>query len=366
MCPLFADSRSVRVMFHSLRVEKLANCCKCFRVGRLDSHFSAARQVGIRVADGAAFRSHGCSSRHVAHVYKRGSGEVASLERVLNELEMCSYLGDSKRVDGIPLELDAPAIRCHFEVMAGSVLIDAHGHLPPLLHRCKGSIGRIVPCRFRRRRAPREEQRREKDRDRSSWHLVPRFEVAFVLAHTNHTPHNQPPLLAMAQGGFVMILVAGATGNLGAEIVTRLRKMANKCVAWCASPLLQRKSRASRQSGAEAFTGNLRDMDSLEQACRGVSTVISTVSIVQTAQPGDSFEDTDAAGTISLIEAAKIGGSRPLHLHLVRCGAVSRHAAYRREAAVEKHLKKGGIDYTILQPPPFMESWLGPISSAIR
>lgn len=158
-----------------------------------------------------------------------------------------------------------------------------------------------------------------------------------------------------------MILVAGATGNLGSEIVTRLRKKGEAVRGLVRVTSAPEKVARLMQSGAEAFTGDLRDRDSLEQACRGVSTVISTVSIVQTAQPGDSFEDTDAAGTISLIEAAKSAGAD--HFIFISFDAALFPDTPLTDAKrlVEKHLKKGGIDYTILQPPPFMQSWLGPV-----
>jgi NADH dehydrogenase len=116
-----------------------------------------------------------------------------------------------------------------------------------------------------------------------------------------------------------------------------------------------------KELGATTITGNLRDTASLDMACEGVSTVISTVSMVGTAQPGDSFQDTDAAGTIALIEAAKAAGAQ--HFIFVSFDATRFPDTPLTDAkkTVEAHLREGGIDYTILQPPPFMESWLGPM-----
>lgn len=157
-----------------------------------------------------------------------------------------------------------------------------------------------------------------------------------------------------------MILVAGATGNLGAEIVRRLRQKGEAVRGLVRATSAPEKVAALQQSGAEAFTGNLRDRPSLDAACKGVTTVISTVSMIGTGQPGDSFQDTDSAGTIALIEAAKKAGAE--HFIFVSFDASRFPDTPLTDAkrAVERHLEGGGIDYTILRPTPFMEAWLGP------
>jgi NADH dehydrogenase len=158
-----------------------------------------------------------------------------------------------------------------------------------------------------------------------------------------------------------MILVAGATGRLGLEIVQRLRRRGEEVRGLVRATSAPEKIAAIKDSGAQVYTGNLRDRESLEAACEGVETVISTATVITTAQPGDSFQDTDAAGTIALIEAAKHAGVS--HFIFVSFDASRFPDTPLTDAkrAVERHLKEGGIDYTILQPPPFMEIWLGPM-----
>jgi uncharacterized protein YbjT (DUF2867 family) len=158
-----------------------------------------------------------------------------------------------------------------------------------------------------------------------------------------------------------MILVAGATGHLGSEIVRRLRDRGNEVRGLVRATSAPEKITALENAGAEVVTGNLRDKASLDAACKGVATVISTATIIVTAQPGDSFQDTDAAGTINLIEAAKRAGVG--HFIFVSFDASRFPDTPLTEAkrAVERHLQSAGIDYTILQPPPFMEIWLGPM-----
>ena len=58
--------------------------------------------------------------------------------------------------------------------------------------------------------------------------------------------------------------------------------------------------------GAETTVGNLRDRASLDEAVRGASTVISTVSVIRTAKEGDSFA---FAKNNALLTEAQIQGA---------------------------------------------------------
>jgi NADH dehydrogenase len=63
-----------------------------------------------------------------------------------------------------------------------------------------------------------------------------------------------------------------------------------------------------RELGVETVRGDVRDPDSLDTACRGVRTVVSTVTITRSRQPGDSIEATDEAGQIALVDASRKAG----------------------------------------------------------
>jgi NADH dehydrogenase len=159
----------------------------------------------------------------------------------------------------------------------------------------------------------------------------------------------------------MMSLVAGSTGNLGTEIVRLLRERGEEVRGLVRSTSAPEKIAHLKELGAETVTGDLKDRGSLDEACRGVTTVISTVTIITTAQPGDSFTDTDAAGTISLIDAAKQAGAE--HFIHISFNAERFPATPLTEAkqTAETHLRSGVIDYTILRPALFMEVWLGPM-----
>ena len=158
-----------------------------------------------------------------------------------------------------------------------------------------------------------------------------------------------------------MILVAGSTGGLGSEIVRQLRQRGEQVRGLVRSTSAPEKVERLRQLGAETVVGDLKHRASLDDACRGVKTVISTVSVIVTAQPGDSFQSTDAQGTKSLIDAAKAAGVEHFIFISFDFDQFPESPLTDAKKEVEAYLRSGVIDYTILQPPPFMDVWLGPM-----
>lgn len=159
----------------------------------------------------------------------------------------------------------------------------------------------------------------------------------------------------------MLVLVAGATGKLGGETVRRLRASGHDVRALARPTSPPDRVADLERSGATIARGDLKDPASLAAACKGVDAVISTVSIIATAREGDSFEATDGAGTVSLIDAAVAADVR--HFVFVSFDVDSMPdcplaAAKRR---VEQHLMLSGLTWTILRPTLFMELWLGPL-----
>jgi uncharacterized protein YbjT (DUF2867 family) len=158
-----------------------------------------------------------------------------------------------------------------------------------------------------------------------------------------------------------MILVAGSTGVLGFEICRRLRERDRVIRALVRSTSSPEKVDALKKLGADIATGDLKDRASLDAACKGVDTVISTVTAITTAKPGDSFEATDGAGTINLIDAAKRARVKQFVYVSFEADDMPDAPLVKAKRDAERHLRESGIDYTILQPSFFMESWLGPM-----
>jgi uncharacterized protein YbjT (DUF2867 family) len=158
-----------------------------------------------------------------------------------------------------------------------------------------------------------------------------------------------------------MVLVAGATGVLGSEIVRRLLAKGENVKAIVRSTSNPDAVAALKKAGAETVVADLKHPSSLDVACKGVEAVISGVTAVTTAKEGDSFAATDGRGNKNLIDAAVRAGAKKFVF--VSFDAKSLPAAPLSDAKVdaEQHLKESGIDYTILHPSYFCESWLGPM-----
>lgn len=157
-----------------------------------------------------------------------------------------------------------------------------------------------------------------------------------------------------------MILVAGATGLLGSEICRRLIAAGHAVrglIRRTANPAtLQRL----RSLGVQLAEGDLRDRASLDAACRGVRTVVTTATTTLSRQPGDSIEVTDRDGQLSLVDAAVAAGASQFVMISYSGQIPEADPLTRAKRAVERRVQASGMTYTILRPSIFMEVWLTP------
>ena len=157
-----------------------------------------------------------------------------------------------------------------------------------------------------------------------------------------------------------MILIAGATGALGSEIARRLRARGERVRGLARPTSSPEKVAGLEQQGVEIARGDLKNRASLDAACAGVDVVISTVSTIANPQAGDSFSATDSAGNIALIDAAKQAGARQFIFVSFDTSSIPDSPLVTAKNDVEAHLVASGLNYTILHPGFFMQSWLGP------
>jgi uncharacterized protein YbjT (DUF2867 family) len=158
-----------------------------------------------------------------------------------------------------------------------------------------------------------------------------------------------------------MILVVGATGLLGMEICRRLRHDGKSVRGLVRATSDGAKTAELVNTGVELVRGDLKDPPSLEAACAGIATVISTASSTLSRQEGDSIETVDRRGQVALIDAAR--SARVEHFIFVsfRDNPRIQFPLTAAKRAVERHLKDSGLAYTILQASYFMEVWLTPL-----
>ncbi|MBA3513746.1 MAG: SDR family oxidoreductase [Pyrinomonadaceae bacterium] len=156
-----------------------------------------------------------------------------------------------------------------------------------------------------------------------------------------------------------MILVVGGTGLLGGEICRLLSAKGKAIRALVRSTSDQSKVAQLESLNIEAALGDLKDRFSLEDACRGIDTLISTASATHARQDGDSIQTVDLEGQLNLIDAAKANRvGRFVLISFPETG--NEFALQTAKRRVEEQLKVSGLNYTILQPTFFMEVWLSP------
>jgi uncharacterized protein YbjT (DUF2867 family) len=156
-----------------------------------------------------------------------------------------------------------------------------------------------------------------------------------------------------------MNLVVGATGLLGGEICRLLAAQAKSVRAMVRPTSDAGKVAQLETLDAEIVQGDLKDRSSLDAACWGVGTIISTASSTLSRQAGDSIQTVDLEGQLNLIDAAKAADVD----HFVLISFPPTDVSFPLQTAkrtVEEHLKESGLTYTILQPTCFMEVWLAP------
>ncbi len=158
------------------------------------------------------------------------------------------------------------------------------------------------------------------------------------------------------------VLIAGATGLVGSDICRRLAGQGIPFRALVRASSDPSKVAALQALGAETVIGDVRDRASLDAACVGVESVISTLSAMPFAyEPGtNDIGPTDRDGTIALADAAKRAGARGF-VYMSFSGNIEGDFPLRNtKRVVEAHVRESGLDYTVLRPSYFMEVWLTP------
>jgi len=157
-----------------------------------------------------------------------------------------------------------------------------------------------------------------------------------------------------------MILVVGSTGSVGASVVRRLAADGKQVAALVRDPASE-KARALERQGAKLVEGDLKDVASLERALSGADTVICTASSTMSRQDGDSLETVDGKGVQTLIDVAERRGVRRFVYVSFSRNFPSDFPLGEYKRAAEKRLEASKLDYTILLPSAFPETWLSPV-----
>ena len=149
-----------------------------------------------------------------------------------------------------------------------------------------------------------------------------------------------------------MILVVGATGNLGRKVVRTLRASGEEVRAMTRAIS---KADELKSLGAQPVRGDLTDPESLDFALRGARAVVLAAHSIL-GRGAESSEAVDDEGHRALIDRAKGAGVEHI-IYTSVIGASRNHPVdfWRTKARVEEHLRESGVDYTIVRASAFME-----------
>ena len=149
-----------------------------------------------------------------------------------------------------------------------------------------------------------------------------------------------------------MILVVGATGDLGGRITNRLLSQ-GKHLRLLARPGPHHHGRLPRAT--ERVVADLKAPESLAAACHGVDTVVTTATASARTEP-DGVDSVDLTGNLNLIEAAQAAGVS----RFVFVSALGAHPEHpmpllRAKGVAEQRLRASDMAWTVLQPNVFMD-----------
>jgi len=152
-----------------------------------------------------------------------------------------------------------------------------------------------------------------------------------------------------------MILIVGATGNLGG-IVTQMLLAQGRPVRILVRP--QSNYQPLADAGAQIVLGDLKQRASLDAACQGADIVITTATSV--ARGGeDTVQTVDLEGNRHLIDAATVAGiNQFIFMSVLTADPKSPVPFLQAKGQTEDTLRASGIPYTILAPNGFMEAMI--------
>ncbi|KAI7844154.1 hypothetical protein COHA_002289 [Chlorella ohadii] len=163
---------------------------------------------------------------------------------------------------------------------------------------------------------------------------------------------------AKASGGTPVpknaILVVGATGTLGRQVVRRALDEGYE-VRCIVRPRLT-PADFLRDWGATTVQADLTDPSSLPAALVGVSTVIDCA----TARPEESTDKVDWEGKVALIQCAQaMGIQRYIFCSILHCDKHPEVPLMNIKHCTEQYLAASGLNYTIFRLCGFMQAIIG-------
>ncbi len=138
------------------------------------------------------------------------------------------------------------------------------------------------------------------------------------------------------------LLITGATGNTGSEVVKQLTEQGTPC-----SALVTDKKKMDVVAGVNWVEGNYTDVDSLIAAFKE----IEGIYVAMPAHPDNEL------WMNNILEAAKeTGVKQVVKLSVMGANSDASSEIVRVHAKTDNLIKESGIKYTLLQPNPFYQN----------
>jgi uncharacterized protein YbjT (DUF2867 family) len=144
-----------------------------------------------------------------------------------------------------------------------------------------------------------------------------------------------------------VILLTGATGNVGTALLRRLTARGDRVRCLVRDP----RRLGPERVRVQIALGDLADPSSFRNALRGVDTVVHLAASIRDQPPRGSIEELNAVATLRLLRSAeKLGVERFLFFSALGATLHSPSRFFRAKALAEEAVSEAGMATTVFAP----------------
>lgn len=141
------------------------------------------------------------------------------------------------------------------------------------------------------------------------------------------------------------IVLAGAYGNLGSDILRSLLREAHEVVA---ADMMERDLGLTSRFSFRKI--DVTDPASLKGLCEGADMLISTVGLTKTSATLDNYQ-IDYQGNVNLLREAQAAGVKKfIYISVLKADKAPKVPMLHAKYLMEEELKKSGLSYIIYRP----------------